>query len=307
MDLNQFLNEKLRLGPQAKDALEKTCYVAAGGAFGVFIRWLQLQIAFNDDGLPDASVFNVLVPLAVLAAAILFFVFIRQYRDRGYYLPSSYTKALQNDGFLYALMRRLLGAVMCAGALLLFASSETDRNIVYYRILAVLGLLSGAGFPFALAEAGREEPRSALVCACSTMPILLWAFWLITCYKVNSINGVVWAYGIEIVAVSCLLMGFFRAAGFAYSSPAAWHALYFGMLGAFLAIVALADARYMGMQVMLLAGAGMLLLYNWIMIRNLRIRKSDPIVAAAVESGGFEDINEQDRRALRENREEEDG
>ena len=33
-----------------KDALEKTCYVGGAGAFGVFIRWLQLQVAFNDDG-----------------------------------------------------------------------------------------------------------------------------------------------------------------------------------------------------------------------------------------------------------------
>ena len=38
-----------------KDALEKTCYVGGAGAFGVFIRWLQTQVAYNDEGLPDAS------------------------------------------------------------------------------------------------------------------------------------------------------------------------------------------------------------------------------------------------------------
>ena len=59
-----------------KEALEKTCYVGGAGAFGVFLRWLQLQIAFNDDGLPDPSVFNVLVPLAIVAAGALFFFFV---------------------------------------------------------------------------------------------------------------------------------------------------------------------------------------------------------------------------------------
>ena len=67
-----------------KQALEKTCYVVGGGAFGVFIRWLQLQVAFNDEGLPDASAFNVLVPLAILAAGIVFLVFIRRFRKEHY-------------------------------------------------------------------------------------------------------------------------------------------------------------------------------------------------------------------------------
>ena len=58
-----------------KDALEKTCYVGGAGAFGVFLRWLQTQVAFNDEGLPDPSVFNVLVPLVILIAGALFFFF----------------------------------------------------------------------------------------------------------------------------------------------------------------------------------------------------------------------------------------
>ena len=273
-----------------KEALEKILYAGAGGAFGVFVRWLQLQVAFNDEGLPDASVFNVLVPLVILAAAVLFFVFIRRWVDGRYYLSSDYEKALANDGMIYTILRRVLGGLMILGALLLFAKSETDRNAVWYRILAALGVLAGAGYPVALAEAGREKPRMALACAASTMPVLLCAFWLLTCYKVNAINGVVWAYGVEIVAVGCMMLGFFRAAGFAYGSPNGWQAVYFCLFGSFLAIVTLADDRYMGMQIMLLAAAGMLLLYSWIMICNFRRRKAEPVVEAAVETGGFEKL-----------------
>ena len=98
-----------------KDALEKTCYVGGAGAFGVFIRWLQTQIAFNDEGLPDASFFNVLVPLAILAAGALFFVFVRRWRERNYYLPGAFQKALENDGLLFSILRWFLGALMAIG------------------------------------------------------------------------------------------------------------------------------------------------------------------------------------------------
>ena len=271
-----------------KEALEKTCYVGGAGAFGVFIRWLQTQVAFNDEGLPDASLFNVLVPLSILAAAAVFYFFVKRYRDRGYYLPSAFPKALRNDGLIYGALRWFLGALMAVGAIALFASSEADKNVGFYRVLAVLGLLAGAAFPFILREANEEEPRTKLVCALSVAPMLLFAFWLVTCYKINSINGVVWVYGVEVVACCFLLMAFFRVAGFIYASADAWHSLFFCMFAAFLAIVCLADARYMGMQLMLLAASGMLMLLNWIMIANLKRRKVDPYAAAAAETGGFE-------------------
>ena len=271
-----------------KEALEKTCYIAGGGAFGVFLRWLQLQVAFNDDGLPDPSVFNVLVPLAILIAAAVFYSFVRRWREKHYTMPAAFNRALHNDGLGYMALRWVVGGLMCLGAVALFASCEADRNAGFYRVLAVLGVLSGAAFPLILREANEEEPRLKLVCALSAAPMLLFAFWLVTCYKVNSIYGVVWDYGVEVVGCSFLLLAFFRVAGFAYDTPDAWSALFFSMFAAFLAIVCLADERYMGMQLMLLAAAGMLMLCSWIMISNLKRRKVDPIAAAVSEEGGFE-------------------
>ena len=269
-----------------KDALEKTCYIGGAGAFGVFLRWLQTQVAFNDEGLPDPSVFNVLVPLALLAAGVVFFVFVRRWKEKRYYLPAEFNRALYNDGLGYMALRWIFGGLMCLGAVALFARCEADKNIVFYRILAILGIPAGVAFPIILREAREEEPRIKLVCALSVAPMLLFAFWLITCYKVNSINGVVWAYCIEVIACCVLLLAFFRVAGFAFSSPDTWNSLFLCMFAPFLAIVSLADERYMGMQLMLLAAAGMLILYNWIMICNLKRKKADPLAAA--ETGGFE-------------------
>ena len=271
-----------------KEAIEKTCYIGGAGAFGVFIRWLQTQIAFNDEGLPDRSIFNLLVPLSILAAGAVFFFFVRAYKQKRFSLPSSFAGALRHEGVIYTVLRWSFGALMCLGALALLAKCEADKHAGFYRILAVLGLLSGVGFPLMLGEARREEPRIPLVCALSVMPILLFSFWLVTCYKVNSINGVLWAYCIEIIACCVLVLAFFRVAGFAFSSPDVWNTVFFSMFGAFLAIVCLADGRYMGMQIMLLAAACMLGLYNWIIISNLRRRKVDPFAEAAAESDGFE-------------------
>ena len=61
-----------------KKSLEISCYVCGAGAFGVFFRWLQDQMAFDEAGLAERSVFNYLVPLAILAAALLFNRFIEQ-------------------------------------------------------------------------------------------------------------------------------------------------------------------------------------------------------------------------------------
>ena len=38
-----------------KKSLEITCYVAGAGAFGVFLRWLQDQLAFDENGLEILS------------------------------------------------------------------------------------------------------------------------------------------------------------------------------------------------------------------------------------------------------------
>ncbi len=53
-------------------------------------------------------------------------------------------------------------------------------------------------------------------------------------------------------------------------------AMFFSMLAAAVDIMIIADSRYMGMQLMFFAAAMMLVLYNWIMITNMR-RRPKPV------------------------------
>ena len=71
-----------------KKPLEISCYVAGAGAFGVFFRWLQDQLAFDENGLNEHSVFNLLVPAMVIASALVFRHFIRAMQDKRIAPPS---------------------------------------------------------------------------------------------------------------------------------------------------------------------------------------------------------------------------
>lgn len=259
-----------------KKTLEINCYVLGAGAFGVFFRWLQDQMAFNEEGLADPSVFHVLVPLFIVAAAILFLRFVDTARNKRFYLPEDFSQALRNEGKLFTALRYTAGAIMALGGILLFMMSEVEKEAAMLRILSLLALLSGAAYPVLLNEANREKPRIRLCCLCALAPVLLFAFWLVTSYKINSINSVLWAYAIEIVAVIVALLSFFRMAGFPFGCPNPWRAIFFAMLGTSMCIMALADSRPLGMQLMFASAALMLLLYNWIMIHNLQ-RKEAPI------------------------------
>ena len=256
-----------------KKSLEVSCYVCGAGAFGVFFRWLQDQMAFDDAGLAERSVFNYLVPLLILAAALLFNLFIEQAKSEKLYIPRDYCQALRNEGKLYTLARWVCGLVMVLGGVLLVSSCETDKDAKLMFILAGLAIASGLCYPLLLASANDKYGKlrhPTLASAGATLPVLMFALWLIICYKQNALNSVLWSYLIEMASVIVALLAFFRAAGFAFGAVKSWPTLFNIMLGVMMCIMSLADERYMGMHVIMLGAALQLLLYVWVLIKNMQ-------------------------------------
>ena len=274
-----------------KKPLEISCYVAGAGAFGVFFRWLQDQLAFDENGLNEKSFFNFLVPALVIAAMLLFRHFVNAMKQRRLAPPEDFCHALYNPGKLFTILRWTASVVMIAGAVLLMMSSEADLHADLMRVLCLLAALSGLAFPLVLGQANYDSfGNQPLVRIGTMLPVVMYAFWLVLSYLQNQLNSVPWSFAVEMFTLICAMLGFFRAAGFAFFSVDGYKALFWTMMGSAACIMSLADERYMGMQLMLLASAGMLLLYVWILVRNLE-RQQNKADGPEANEGGFEKVN----------------
>ena len=220
-------------------SLEVSCYVLCSGAFGVFFRWMQLQLAYNSEGLPGKSVWNFFVILLIAAGAAVFWYFVKRNEKAGLVVPDDFFSALSNPGKLYA-------------------------------VLSVFGAFTGISFPLLLICANKPHvSKNGMVTLLSFLPLLFFATWLLTSYKQNSINPIGWDYAVEVLTLIVDLLAFFRIAGFAYGVPDAKKSMFLCMFGAMLSLMCLADNRYLAQQVMFFAAALMLTMYNWIMFANL--------------------------------------
>lgn len=273
-------------------ALENTIYVLAAGAFGVFLRWLQLQLAFDENGLCGPSLFNVLVPIYLVIVALVLSRRNRQMFAAGWDLPKEFQKALANPGKLYGFFRWLIAALMIGGGLLIIRGSEVEKRVVMHRILGGLSILAGICFPFYLGAANREEikPRKrGLLCLMALAPILLFAVWLVFDYMENSINSVIWAFLVEVLTCSALMLAFFRLAGFVYGQVDLKKTLFWIQFGGVTSLVVLADERGMGMQLVFFSAGMMLTLADFILLRKLR-EKVDMEEKPPVRDGGIEKL-----------------
>lgn len=259
-----------------KKSLEICCYVAGAGAFGVFFRWLQTQIAFTEDGLVDSSVLSLIVVAYIIIMAVVFIRMVDRMRNARYYVPDDFSAALANPGKLFTGFRFAAGLLMVMGGIVLLATCETAREASLLRAVALLAMLTGITFPFVLGAANSDLFSMRMVCFCMVIPIILCAVWLITTYKTNDINSVIWSYSIEIITVSVNMIAFFRMAGFAFSSPNWPRAMFFSMFSCGMSVLSLADERNMGLQIIFFSTALMMLMFVWIMIMNLQRFEAPP-------------------------------
>ena len=256
-----------------KRSLEITCYVCGAGAFGVFFRWLQVMMAFDEAGLNEKSAFNVLVPLIIVAAAWLFLRFLNQIRAERLYVPKEYCEALYNPGKLFTAARWAAGGIMAVGALVLFIAAETDVDAELLRVLAILAFVSGVTYPVVLGAANYDElAHVPMLRFFMLLPVLCYSLWLIISYKQNSYNSVPWDYAVEMLSIIAAILAYFRVMGFAFFVPDGRKIMFAVMMCAMLSIMNLADSRYMGMQIIIFGTAVQMALYNWVLLMNLKKR-----------------------------------
>jgi hypothetical protein len=252
-----------------KNALTICCFSCAAGAIGAFFRWLQNQLAFEESGLSKHSPLNAAVALVIAAAAVWMYFLVRHYMKSGLRPREDFGPALRGTTKLYSPVSWVIGALMLLGGLILFVTGTDMANPILVRVLAALTVLSGVFFPLAMSAARNDGPAPGAVCLYLTLPVAQFCIWLITCYKQNSTNPVVWQYAVEIIAISAALLGFYYLAGYAFGRPSPYKSLYFDMFGAFMCIMSLADDASFGEKLMFISAAAMLLFTAWMNIANM--------------------------------------
>jgi len=258
---------------KAKNALIICSYVCALGAFGAFARWLQNQLAFDKvTGVTNPSMWNIIVPLLLIASAVGLNFVIRKYLVN-YDAPTKMTDTFRGNVKLLIAAAWVAGGIVALGGLIiLLGRNDTQRSAA--SLIGVLALFSGFSFPAICASAKRNLSPS-LVSMFSTLPVLTFVIWLLACYVQNANMPNVWLYGIEIITVSVVITAFYFNAGFAFGKPRPYKALYFSMLGAFMCFVSLADSRAFGRQLVFCGTAAMLLMYCWMIVKNMREKSQE--------------------------------
>lgn len=268
-------------------AVKLILYVICAGTFGAFTRWMQVMLTFDETGLNSKSAWNVLVPLVIIAAAFVFLFRIDDLKKHRYYVSKDLTVIFHREGKLFVLIPWALGGLMFLGGAAFFLSAGDNRNEIMMRCIALCAMATGVSYPILMNKYMDSGANPALLSLMAFFPILMYTLWLILTYKINSINSIIWAYGVEILAVCAAMMGFFRMAGFAFDRPEPWRAIFGCMFGGFMCITALADSRSLGEQVILIASACMFVFDLWVMVTNLR--QGEPHKKVNIDDG-FEHI-----------------
>lgn len=281
-----------------KNALINSCYVCAAGAFGTFFRWLQNQSAFDaETGLVNSSALNIIVPLVILGAAVLFFFLVRKLKAQGLETPVDIFSVFNGTSILYPIAYFIIALVTGLGGVITMFNVSDDLYAVIYRIIALLAVFSGITFPV-ICSSHRKRYAPPIICVFMTLPIVMFCIWLVACYKVNSSNPTIWAFAVEIITICVCILAFYYTAGFAYEKAEPYKALFVSMLAAFMCFTVLADSRYFGMQLIYLGVAGMFVLESWMIVSNMRKpvegeaateKKSEPEKAQIIEPGETEE------------------
>ncbi|GEM_PF-311189 len=253
-----------------KDAFTILCYVCAAGAFSAFFRWLQNQSAIDPETKTlSPSMFNVLVPLAIIGACIIFYSLFKKLKLKIGAFPADDYSIYNGKSIFYPISYYIIGGITVLGGLITFVAAADDFYCSLYRAIAFFAILFGASFPL-VCSCSRRRYAPTIMCVLTTLPILMYCLWLVASYKINSSEPTIFAFAVEILALCLAIVAFYYLAGFAYGKASPDQAVFVSLVAAFMCITTLADSRYFGLQLIIAGTAGVLLMSVCMIILNVK-------------------------------------
>jgi len=239
--------------------------------FGGFFRWLQHINAFDEAsgfliaGRSTTALFTVFCILAVAAiAAYAFAVFPAKAA------PLEPQKALYAETVLPRVVGCAAGACAVFAGLMIMIGANLSDFPTLRRVFGALCVFMGVSFPFFFTGKSGSHGSSGWL---TIFPVLFSFLWLICGYKFNAYNPVIWAYGVEIIAIAASAGAFLYLAAFHYGRANPRLALLFSLLASFFCITTLSDSRPIFDSMLFVASAAVFLCASFIIIKNASPRK----------------------------------
>jgi uncharacterized membrane protein len=217
--------------------------------------------------IPGSFTSLVLILLCILTVCGLFIMTRGLRRYKAY---PEFPSILRGRSVLSLLLSSIAGVLMLVGAFLIFFSAGSDAFPALERILAILVLGTSLSLPAFVLKTGRKA--DSLTRFYALMPVITGCFWLIVSYKDSAPDPVIWAYAIEILAISFSVLGFFFVAGFPYGISKPLHAIFFCSTAVFFCIATLVDNHSFAENLIFAAFAIMQFIYSITINRNLKTK-----------------------------------
>ena len=271
-----------------KNALIISCYVCALGAFGAFFRWLQIQIFYDPvTGIMSGSAWGILLPLMIIAVAVVFYSLIKKLLDRNLIPPVKLYDMFRGTTLVYPAVAWTIGIITALGGLVTAFSVRYDAQSVLYTLVGLLAIIGGMSFPL-ICTCSKRRFAPGFVSALMTVPVIMFIIWLIASYRQNATIASIWVYAVEILALCACLTAFFFTAGYAYGRVKPIESLFFTMFASFLCFMTLSDNRYTGLQLIVCGSIGMMLTEAWMIVSNMREKSAEDAPAELSENASDE-------------------
>lgn len=260
------------LSPQESAAVEAGLYAICAAAIGMFSRWMQRMMAFNDDGLPDPSFWNFAIFAIALGVALIFTRRIDKMKNRRWFLTKNYVEVYSTDNKWLLAASNLGAVIMCLGGILLITETTNEQRQLFYICTGILGAATGIELVAVIHSARNARFRPKTLRLMSIIPMVFLSVWLICTYQANSINPLVINFGLQIITICILMMTVFRLAGIFFYSFKPSRTMFLCMFGSYVCSMNIPESIFFGETLLFIGIAVILICYTWIMICNMQER-----------------------------------
>lgn len=230
--------------------------VLAAGIIGAVLRRMELDTAFEENGLPIPWA-RATVALALVSALVFVLCAALAVSLKKRFVPQEgFKRAYRTDSYLlFAIMALLGGGVLVCAALLLISGGDVLGLTGWMRyVFLLLMALSGIGMALmAYSVYTRKDTR--LLKIGSVMPSLFYCFWMVSLYRQNAGNPVILDYCYSALALGAAAVSSYYAAGYAFGRQSLSGCVLISLTAVYLLTVAAADPAPMTLRLVLAAGA----------------------------------------------------